>query len=89
MDLAFLITSGVLLVACVLARAVSAWDRSRSLAWWQGASVVWLLGALAWTVAAILSPERRLLYAILATGLLLPPIIWLWKMGLEGRHTQR
>ena len=87
-DLAFLITSGVLLVAYVVALAVPAWDRSRPIAWWQGATVLWLLGAFGWTVAAILSPERRLLFAILATGLMLPPTIWLSTMGLKRRHTQ-
>lgn len=74
--------------AVALALAVSAWDRSRPLARWRGASVVWLLGAFGWSVGAIMSPGQRLLYAFLAIGLLLPSAIWLRTMSRMRRHTQ-
>jgi hypothetical protein len=88
MNLALLIAAEAGLVGCVLALAVSLRDRALPLAWWQGASVLLLVGALGWTVAAILSPERRLFYAALATGLLLPPAIWIVTKRPKRRHTE-
>lgn len=81
-----MVAAGVGLVSCVVALVVSALDRGLPIGWQEVACSLLLVGALGWMIGAILSSDRRLFYGVLATGLLLPPAIWLWTRRAGGRH---
>ena len=67
---------GIVLAWLTLTLATLPADRRPS--WIQLASGLLLAGSMGFAVGAAFATERFLTYSVLAAGLLLPAVIWLW-----------